>query len=314
MKKSRFREEQIIGILRDGQSGMTVKAVCAKHNVAERTYYGWKRKYEGMEGTEVRKARALEEENGRLEEAGGRPGGADSDPERGERKKMVSPSAKRRAVKMEVEAGVGGTAGACRALGLARSSYYRISTRSPEREARRGEIVALSEKHPRYGYRRITAMLDRAQPGRRINVKAVQRVRSKEGLQVRRKQRRMKRLGLSTSERQRAQANNAVWSWDFVYDQTENGESFRVLTLIDEYNRRCLATHVGRSIKARDVITVVEAAFLRYGKPLHLRSDRTAPSVIKPPRSMPRAPSTCSGRPPASLRKLTANPQQTRKP
>lgn len=174
---------------------------------------------------------------------------------------------------MEVEAGVGGTAGACRALGLARSSYYRISTRSPEREARAREIVALSEKHPRYGYRRITAMLDRAQPERRINAKAVQRVRSKEGLQVRRKQRRMKRLGLSTSERQRAQANNAVWSWDFVYDQTENGESFRVLTLIDEYNRRCLATHVGRSIKARDVITVVEAAFLRYGKPLHLRSD-----------------------------------------
>jgi putative transposase len=174
---------------------------------------------------------------------------------------------------MEVEAGMGGTAGACRALGLARSSYYRISTRSPEREARTREIVALSEKHPRYGYRRITAMLDRAQPGRRINAKAVQRVRSKEGLQVRRKQRRMKRLGLSTSERQRAQANNLVWSWDFVYDQTENGESFRVLTLIDEYNRRCLATHVGRSIKARDVITVVEAAFLRYGKPLHLRSD-----------------------------------------
>ena len=66
MKKSRFNEEQIIGILREGQSGTTVKAVCAKHNVSEQTYYGWKRKYGGMEVSEMRKARALEEENSRL--------------------------------------------------------------------------------------------------------------------------------------------------------------------------------------------------------------------------------------------------------
>jgi len=66
MKKSRFSEEQIIGILREGQGGGTVKAVCAKHNVSEQTYYGWKRRYGGMEVDEVRKVRALEEENGRL--------------------------------------------------------------------------------------------------------------------------------------------------------------------------------------------------------------------------------------------------------
>ncbi len=66
MKKSRFNEEQVIGILREGQSGTTVKAVCAKHNVSEQTYYGWKRKYGGMEVSEMRKARALEEENARL--------------------------------------------------------------------------------------------------------------------------------------------------------------------------------------------------------------------------------------------------------
>ena len=66
MKKSRFSEEQVIGILREGQSGMTVKAVCAKHNVSEQTYYGWRRRYGGMEVSEMRKARALEEENGRL--------------------------------------------------------------------------------------------------------------------------------------------------------------------------------------------------------------------------------------------------------
>jgi len=86
-----------------------------------------------------------------------------------------------------------------------------------------------------------------------INAKRVQRVRRQEVLQVRKKQRRMKRLGLSTSERQRASRPNDVWSWDFVEDQTENGTRFRILTLLDEYTRRCLAIHVAWSIRAVDV-------------------------------------------------------------
>jgi putative transposase len=83
----------------------------------------------------------------------------------------------------------------------------------------------------------------------------------------------MKRLGLSTTQRQRASKVNDVWSWDFVEDQTENGTRFRILTLLDEHTRRCLAVHAGWSIRAVDVITVVEAAFERYGRPGHLRSD-----------------------------------------
>ena len=131
--------------------------------------------------------------------------------------------------------------------------------------------MELSEKHPRYGYRRVTAVLRRE--GQEVNAKRVQRVRRAAGLQVRERQKRMRRLGVSSAERQRAEGLNAVWSWDFVEDQTENGTRFRVLTLIDEYSRRCLAMHVGWSIRAVDVITVVEAAMGRYGKPGHIRSD-----------------------------------------
>ena len=65
MKKSRYSEEQVIGILREAQ-GSPVKVVCAKHNISEPTYYAWKKKYGGMEGSEARRLRALEEECSRL--------------------------------------------------------------------------------------------------------------------------------------------------------------------------------------------------------------------------------------------------------
>ena len=184
---------------------------------------------------------------------------------------MVSSSSRRRAVKHAVEEGLGSASQACRALGLNRSSYYALSRKKAESVALEGAIVELSEANPRYGYRRVTALLRRE--GETINAKRVQRVRRSEGLQVSRKQKRMRRLGISSVERQRATTANAVWSWDFVEDQTENGTRFRALTLIDEYTRRCLAIHVGWSIRAVDVIEVVREAMEKHGKPAHIRSD-----------------------------------------
>ena len=66
MKKSRFSEEAIIGILQEGDGGSSVKSVCAKHNISEATYYAWKRKFRGMDVGEARRLRAMEEENARL--------------------------------------------------------------------------------------------------------------------------------------------------------------------------------------------------------------------------------------------------------
>jgi putative transposase len=184
---------------------------------------------------------------------------------------VVSPSHKRRAIQSIVEENIGTTAQACRALGLARSSFYLTRQRSPESQAMDKEIKTVSQKHPRYGYRRITALLRRA--GHEVNSKRVQRTRRMEGLQVIKKQRRMRRVGESTAQRQQAMHRGHVWSWDFVEDQTESGTRFRVLTLIDEHTRECLAVHGAWSIRAVDVITVVEAAMERFGVPEHLRSD-----------------------------------------
>jgi len=184
---------------------------------------------------------------------------------------MVSSSTKRRAVKFAVEEGLGSSAVACRALGLARSSFYRVSQVSEEAKVMQKEIIRLSEKHPRYGYRRVTAMMRRE--GHVINEKRVLRVRREAGLKVRKKQRRTRRVGLSTVRRRKAEKRKDVWSWDFVTDQTANGSQFRILTLIDEHTRECLATHAAWSIRAVDVITIIEAAIERYGAPKHIRSD-----------------------------------------
>jgi putative transposase len=135
----------------------------------------------------------------------------------------------------------------------------------------RKEIIELSQKHPRYGYRRITALLRR--DGFEVNAKRVARIRRMEGLKVSKRQRRMRRVGLSTAERQRAQRPRQIWSWDFVEDQTENGTRIRILTLLDEHTRQCVAIHAAWSIRAVDVIAVLEAAIARYGAPEHLRSD-----------------------------------------
>lgn len=69
MKKSRFSEEQVIGILREAGGESPVKAVCAKHNISEATFYAWRKKYGGMDVSEARRLRALEEENHRLKRA-----------------------------------------------------------------------------------------------------------------------------------------------------------------------------------------------------------------------------------------------------
>lgn len=184
---------------------------------------------------------------------------------------MVSPAAKRHAARACIGGGLRSRAAACRALGLARSTYYRPKHESVQHQADRMEIIAMSEANPRYGYRRVAALLRRR--GMKINAKRVQRIRRTEGLQVSKRQCKRRRLGESTALRQRATRPRHVWSWDFVQDQTVDGSNFRILTLIDEHTRQCLAMHVARSIRAVDVITVVEMAIARYGAPENIRSD-----------------------------------------
>ena len=133
------------------------------------------------------------------------------------------------------------------------------------------QIRRLSWKHPRYGYRRITALLQRE--GWLAGKDRVQRLRRVEGLQVSRRQRKMRRLGLSTAERQRAKHPGHVWTWDLIQDRVDSGSVFKMLTILDEYSRQCLKVWPAWSIRAVDVIAQLDEAIQQYGEPEHMRSD-----------------------------------------
>jgi len=128
-------------------------------------------------------------------------------------------------------------------------------------------------RHPRYGYRRVWALL--RQEGWRVNRKRVYRLWRQEGFKVPRKQHKKRRLGTSANGivRHRPEHKDHVWAWDFIHDRDERGRALKWFSLIDEYTRECLALEVERSIRAVDVIDILAQVFLIRGVPRHVRSD-----------------------------------------
>jgi transposase InsO family protein len=135
-------------------------------------------------------------------------------------------------------------------------------------------MLELHLKHPRYGYRRITIKLrEKDWP---INFKRVYRLWCQEGLKVPRKQHK-KRRGDGSSEnachRKRPEHYNHVWSYDFVTERLETGQRVKLLVVIDEFTRECLALDAGRHFKGEDVVEVLRYLFAVRGYPEHIRSD-----------------------------------------
>ena len=134
-------------------------------------------------------------------------------------------------------------------------------------------MVALATRYGRYGYRRITALL--RQEGWRVNHKRVERIWRREGLKVPPRQPKRGRLWLNDGScvRLRPQYPRHVWSYDFMRECTHNGQPFRILNVIDEYTRECLATRVARNLTGEDVQACLTELFCQRGVPVHLRSD-----------------------------------------
>jgi putative transposase len=162
---------------------------------------------------------------------------------------------------------------ACQVLGQARATQRRQLSPPSDEERLTAEIIALATKYGRYGYRRITAMLNNS--GWRVNHKRVERIWRKEGLKVPKKQPKRGRLWLNDGScaRLRPEHENHVWSYDFMIERTANGRAFKILNIIDEFTRKNLSTKVNRRIRSQDVIDELFELFILQGIPEHIRSD-----------------------------------------
>jgi len=173
---------------------------------------------------------------------------------------------------------------ACRVLGQPRSTQRYVERWSDDEELLTQRIIGLASEYGRYGYRRITAMLQRE--GWHVNHKRVERIWRCEGLKVPAKQPKRSRLWLNDGSciRLRPRYPHHVWSYDFMQDRTHNGQAFRILTVIDEYTRECLALKVKRQLNHEDVIACLAQLFRSRGVPVHLRSDNGSEFTAQPVR------------------------------
>ena len=170
---------------------------------------------------------------------------------------------------------------ACRLLGQWRGTQRYRPLRRTDEDALTRAIIALATQYGRYGYRRITALLQSA--GWQVGKDRVQRIWRREGLKVPQRQPKRGRLWLNDGScvRLRPERANHVWSYDFVSARTHDGRTLRLLTLIDEYTRECLAIRVARRLGSAEVLETLADVMLGHGIPEYIRSDNGPEFIAK---------------------------------
>ena len=194
---------------------------------------------------------------------------------------MVSPEHKRRAVSSVLEKGLCSLRRACRYLDLNRSSFvYKAKQREDYERLLVKRIREISEDEPTYGFRFVHRELQKE--GWRVNRKKVQRIRRAEGLVADQPKRKRTRRGNSTAEAvPKAQKANDVWSWDFIFDTTEQGKSIKILSIVDEATRFNIALRVSSRMSSDQVLDIMNEVCGLYGVPKCIRSDNGPEFISK---------------------------------
>ncbi|WP_369796851.1 IS3 family transposase [Belnapia sp. F-4-1] len=277
MARKHHKPEEIVAKLRQVEvllaQGKTASEAVRTIGVTEQSYYRWRSEYGGLKLDQVKRLKQLEQENGSLRKAV-----ADLTLEKLVLKEAASGklvgAARCRGCVEHVRGKLGvAERFACRVLGQHRSVQRGVPRVADDEAALRKSIVDLARQYGRYGYRRIAALL-RAE-GWRCNHKRVERIWRAEGLKVPARQPKRGRLWLNDGScvRLRPERPNHVWAYDFVEDRIREGRRFRMLNVVDEFTRECLAIRVGRQLRAADVIDVLSDLFILRGIPGHVRSD-----------------------------------------
>jgi len=165
---------------------------------------------------------------------------------------------------------------ACQVFGQARTTQRRELSPPSDEKQLTNDIIDLAAKYGRYGYRRVTALLNHQQ-GWQVNHKREERIWRREGLKVPQKQPKRGRLWLNDGSciRLRPEHKNHVWSYDFMIERTTDGRAFKILTIIDEFTRESLSIKVDRRIRSQGVIDELFNLFIFRGTPEHIRSDNS---------------------------------------
>ena len=190
---------------------------------------------------------------------------------------MVSPDQQRAAADFLSERYGASQRRICGVMGRSRSTLRYRRTHPADEPALTKEIKRLARRHPRFGYRRIHAMLGRR--GWSVNLKRVRRLWIELGLKRPVRLRKPRKLGKKpgTSDnscvKQPAGFKNDVWTCDFIHDRTADGRPLKWLTLVDEYTRECLVLHAEVSLRGADVRRILARVIGGRGAPTRIRSD-----------------------------------------
>lgn len=194
---------------------------------------------------------------------------------------MISPDRRRETVQQVQEVLGVSERRACRVIGQPRATQRYDKHQVEDEDQLREQIVDLASKYGRYGYRRVTALLQEA--GWQVNRKRVERIWRQEGLKVPQKQPKRGRLWLNDGStiRLKPEFVKHVWSYDFMQERTHDGKIFRILNIIDEYTRECLLAKAARSFTHQDVLGCLTELFCERGVPVHLRSDNGSEFIAR---------------------------------
>ena len=190
---------------------------------------------------------------------------------------MVTVAARREAVEFIKTRRISERRG-CRLVSMNRKSCrYRKRQRTDNALIKRMRELAV--EHPRFGYRRIHALLGRE--GFKVNLKRIYRLWKQQKLSLPKRRPRKARAKTTVGIVPKAEKANQVWTYDFVFDQSLSGKSLKMLTLIDEFTRECLAVEVGVSIKSERVRRILQRVCLNKGQPEMIRSDNGSEFIGK---------------------------------
>ncbi|MEW6374159.1 IS3 family transposase [Sphingobium indicum] len=280
MRKSRFTEEQIIGMIKEQEAGLPTAEVCRKHGLSPATFYKLKAKYGGLEVSEARRLRLLEEENSKL-------------------KRLLAESVLDNAILKDLLGKGLTTPGQRRDVALGVMRDYQISQRRacvlvgvdpktvrrerpPDHAEIREEMREIAAQRRRFGYRRVGVMLERK--GHVMNHKKLYRLYREEGLSVRRRRGRKRARGSRTPMPVPLRPNDR-WSMDFVADTFGASRRLRILAINDDACRENLCLLGDTSISGARVARELDTLVRLYGKPACIVSDNgtefTSRAILK---------------------------------